>query len=81
MGGRQTRKEEEEISWKNSSISGRLHLGGALKRRICVIGSCGGIWQRRKETWKEGNTMRQWLEQSFLNISEPPNHLDGLLDP
>lgn len=63
MGGRQTRKEEEEISLKNWSSSGRLRLGGTLKRRICVIGSCGGIWQRRKETWEEENAMRQWLEQ------------------
>lgn len=52
MGGRQTRKEEEEISLKNWSISGRLRLGGALKRRICVIGSYGGIWQRREKLGK-----------------------------
>lgn len=52
MGGRQTRKEEEEISLKNWSISGRLRLGGALKQRICVIGSCGGIWQRREKLGK-----------------------------
>lgn len=79
MGERQTRKEEE-VSLKNWAISRRLGLGGALNWGICVTGSCGRTWQRRKEACRKGNAMRQWLEQSFLNISEPPNHLDGLLD-
>lgn len=38
MGERQTRKEEE-VSLKNWAISGRLGLGGALNRGICVTGS------------------------------------------